>query len=287
VTTGPILLALDVDGTVLRFDGTVSPDVRAALEQVRDAGAHIVLASGRSVAALIPVTVDLGLTSGYAVCSNGAVTCELDPSVAGDPRAGPVLPGEASDTGAMWNGGGYRLVEVVTFDPGPVLRVLAAELPDALIAVEDIGVGSRVSAPFPAGELAGEHMVVSFDELASRPATRVVLRDPGSTAEEFGEVVARVGLHEVSYAIGWSAWMDLTPGGVSKASALDKVRQRLGVDPSATVAVGDGGNDVEMLAWAARGVAMGHAVASVRDAADEVTGGIDDDGLVPVLRSLL
>ena len=55
----------------------------------------------------------------------------------------------------------------------------------------------------------------------------------------------------------------------------------------ATVAVGDGHNDIEMLAWAARGVAMGHADEPVRAVADEVTGTIDDDGAVAVLRSLL
>ncbi|MCL2092446.1 MAG: Cof-type HAD-IIB family hydrolase [Micrococcales bacterium] len=260
------LVALDVDGTVLRYDGTVSPQVRAALDEVRAAGLHVVLATGRSVAALVPVAHDLGLTSGYAVCSNGAITLELD----GDP-----------------GGSGYRLVDVVTFDPGPALRALAVELPEALIAVEDVGVGFRVSAPFPADELAGEHTVVGFDDLAARPATRVVLRAPDSTPEEFHAIVQRVGLHEVSYAIGWSAWLDLTPGGVSKASALEQIRQRLGVEPFATVAVGDGSNDLEMLRWAARGVAMGHAPAAVRAVADQVTGPVDDDGLVPVLRSLL
>ena len=256
------LVALDVDGTLLRYDGVLSPAVRAAVADVRAAGLHVVLATGRSVAALVPVAHDLGLTSGYAVCSNGSITIELD-------------------------GDGYRLVDVVRFDPGPALRALAAELPDAIIAVEDVGVGFRVSAPFPADELAGVHTVVSFDELASQPATRVVLRAPQTTPEEFHEIVHRVGLHEVTYAVGWSAWLDLTPGGVSKASALEQVRQHLGVEPFATVAVGDGGNDLEMLRWAARGVAMGHAAPAVREAADEVTGTIDDDGAVPVLRSLL
>ncbi|MCL2455035.1 MAG: Cof-type HAD-IIB family hydrolase [Micrococcales bacterium] len=259
------LVALDVDGTLLRYDQTVSDEVRAALAQVRDSGMHVVLATGRSVAALMPVAQDLGLTDGYAVCSNGAITLRLDPEAPG----------------------GYELADVITFDPGPALRALAVELPDALIAVEDLGVGFRLSAPFPEGELAGEHSVVGFEDLVSDPATRVVIRAPGATPEEFHEIVQRVGLHEVTYAIGWTAWMDLTPGGVSKASALEQIRQRLGVEPFATVAVGDGSNDLEMLRWAARGVAMGHASARVREVADEVTGTVDDDGVVDVLRSLL
>ncbi len=54
-----------------------------------------------------------------------------------------------------------------------------------------------------------------------------------------------------------------------------------------TVAVGDQRNDIEMLQWAARGVAMGNAPDEVKVAADEVTTHVDEDGLVPVLKSLL
>lgn len=68
--------------------------------------------------------------------------------------------------------------------------------------------------------------------------------------------------------------------------ALERVRERIGVDPRSTVAVGDGVNDLEMLAWAARGVAMGHAPADVIDAAGEVTGTVEEHGVVAVLRTL-
>lgn len=53
------------------------------------------------------------------------------------------------------------------------------------------------------------------------------------------------------------------------------------------MAVGDGRNDIEMLSWAARGVAMGQAVEEVIAAADETTGSVYEDGLVEVLRSVL
>ena len=111
----------------------------------------------------------------------------------------------------------------------------------------------------------------------------------------FGVLLVIILAAEMIFAVGaWKAGgIDMaqriapTPEGVSKASALEELRQRLGVEPFATVAIGDGRNDVEMLTWAARGVAMGHADEPVRAAADEVTGTIDDDGAVAVLRSLL
>jgi hydroxymethylpyrimidine pyrophosphatase-like HAD family hydrolase len=259
------LVALDVDGTLMSYAGVISPEVREAVHALRDAGAHVVLATGRSAISAVPVAHDLGLDTGWVIASNGAVTLRLDPSA----------------------GAGYEVTEVIRFDPEPVLRVLRLEMPDALYAVEDVGTGFRVSAPFPTDELQGEHRVVSFEELCSEPVTRVVMRDPHGTPQEFHALVERVGLHEVSYAVGWSAWLDLSPGGVSKGTALEELRRTLGVEPFATVAIGDGNNDLEMLRWAARGVAMGHAADAVRAAADEVTGTIDDDGALEVLRSLL
>ena len=259
------LLALDVDGTAMSYDGVVSDELRVAVADARAAGIRVVLATGRSLRAAKDGADAIGLVEGWMVCSNGAVVARLDPD---EPA-------------------GYAVTSVVTFDPAPALKVLAAELPGALYAVENLGVGYLVTAPFPSGELRGEIQVVPFETLCAAPASRVVIRGPRSTPEEFHDLVDRVGLHEVSYAVGWSAWIDLTPEGVSKASALEDLRRELGVEPFATVAIGDGRNDIEMLTWAARGVAMGHADEHVRAVADEVTGTIDDDGAVAVIRSLL
>lgn len=261
----PALVALDVDGTILGWDGTMSAGVREAIADVVAAGHHVVLATGRSIVSVARVAAQLGIERGPAVCSNGAVIVELDP-------ARPA---------------GYELVAVQTFDAGPALRVIREELPDAAYGVEDVGRGFFVTRPFPPGEIEGEHILVDFEELCRLPATRVIIRSPDHTQGDFHAMVARIGLHEVSYAVGWVAWLDLSPKGVSKATGLESVRRRLGVAPQDTVAIGDGRNDLEMLAWAARGVAMGNADDVVRAAADEVTGSVAEDGVVPVLRGLL
>ena len=262
---GPLLVALDIDGTILSHDDVLSDGVVEAVAAVRAAGHHVMLSSGRSLIAVLPVAERLGLAEGYMVCSNGSVTARFD---------------DASPTG-------YVVDEVITFNPEGALRLLRDELPDALFAVEDVGVGFRMNDLFPHGELDGVHRVVDFEELWSGEVTRVVVRSPGSTSEEFSELARSLGLSDVTYAVGWSAWMDIAPLGVTKASALERVRGLLGVAPGATVAVGDGSNDIDMLRWAGRGVAMGHADPEVKEAADEVTGSIDEAGAVAVLRSLV
>lgn len=263
---GPeLLVALDIDGTLLHYDGSVTPEVRHAVADVRDAGAHVVLATGRTTMAVLPVLAALGIDRGWMVASNGAVCARLDPA----------LPD------------GHEISDVVTFDPEPALRLLRGSVPEGLFAVEKLGEGFWVSHPFPPGELLERTRVVDFEDLCAAPASRVTLRAPSLAAEDFREIVERSGLVGVTYAIGWTSWLDLTPAGVTKASALETLRERLEVPPGATLAVGDGANDVEMLRWAGLGVAMGGAEDVVVAAADAWTGRVEENGVVPVLRSLL
>ncbi len=259
------LLALDIDGTVMHWGGSVSAAVVEAVEKVRMSDTHVILATGRNVAATLPVARTLGIRRGYAVCSNGAVTIKLDP-------AAPE---------------GYTTVEEVTFDPRLALELIRAEMPDAMAAVEEPGCTFRTSHPFPEDELIGPQRVVdSFEELIDGPATRVVVVKPGADTSHFDELVRRIGLYDVTYAVGYTAWLDLTPPEVSKASALEQLRERLGVDLAHTVAAGDGNNDKEMLEWAAHSAAMGNATDEVKAFASEVLPRIEDDGLVVLLERL-
>lgn len=262
---GRRLVALDVDGTLMRHDGVINPAVTEAVAQVRAAGDHVVLATGRSAFSAMPIARHLGMSHGPAVVSNGAVRLRIDPAEAA----------------------GYLVEAMTTFDPAAALEILRTALPGAAFAVEDHGRGFLITRPFPDGELDGEQTVVPFEELAARPATRVIVRSPDHTPEDFHELVARIGLSEVEYAVGWVGWLDLNPQGVSKGTALEAVRLALGVAAPDTVAIGDGRNDLDMLRWAARGVAMGNADEVTQAAADEVTDHVNDDGAVAVLRSLL
>ena len=160
-------------------------------------------------------------------------------------------------------------------------------MPDGILAVEDPGVGFKVSRLFPDGELIEDQRVVTFDELVSQPVTRVVLRAPGMPVDRFSQIVADSGLHSVEYAIGWTAWLDVAPEGVTKASALEALIARLGTDSAHVLAVGDGSNDVEMIEWAGAGVVMGSAPQWVRDRGDILTEPVWRDGCAAVLDALI
>lgn len=259
------LVGLDIDGTLMHWGGDISEPVATAIAEARMSRNHVVLATGRNILATVPVAHRLGIKRGYVVCSNGALTLKLNPA--------------ARD--------GYEVVETVTFDPADVLAAIRVEMPDALVAVEDLGTGFRVTRHFPMGELTGEQRIVSFDELAAHPVTRVVIRAPDADVSHFDAIVQRLGLTDVTYAVGYTAWLDLTPPGVTKASALERIRQQLGVRPEHTVAVGDGNNDVDMLRWAARSYAMANAPEHVAAAAKARIGHVEEDGVLEVLTSLI
>lgn len=261
----PRLVALDIDGTLLKWiDGVgttheeIPSAVHSAVQRAIAGGAHVVLASGRAPHSMTVVSDRLGLRDPadsservWIVASNGSVIVRHPPT---------------------------EIVHEVTFDAAPAVHAILERHPDALVAIEERGVGYRVSAPFPDGELGGELIVTRLEDLVSAPVSRVIIRDPRATADDFVAMAADLGLHGTDYVVGWTAWLDLSPVGVSKASGVQYVADRLGVDAADVLAIGDGRNDIEMLTWAGRGVAMGQAVQEVRDAADHVTAPVDEDG---------
>ncbi len=264
--TEPWLVALDIDGTLMREDGAVSPEVIAAVQRVRDSGHEVMLATGRSVSMALPVLERFGLTSRYLVCSNGAITLASDPE---DPS-------------------GYSRVAVDSFDPSEVLSTIRGSLADASYAVEDEDGCYRYTGSFPDYTLGARSERVAFERLSDHQATRVVVISPEHAIEDFLSIVEKMGLHKVTYNVGWTAWLDIAPDGVNKATALERVRDWLDIPRSRVIAVGDGRNDIDMLSWASqggRGVAMGQAPDEVLAVANEVTLTDIDDGIAELFRS--
>lgn len=259
----PRLVALDIDGTLLKWiEGAgstreeISPAVYDAVHRALAAGAHVVLASGRSPHGMIGIADLLDLHGEerdrlWIVASNGAVVLRYPP---------------------------FEVIHEETFDAGPAVKAILERHPNALVAVEERGVGYRVSSHFPDGELSGDMIVTDVEDLVAGPVSRVIIRDPESTADEFVALAEDLGLHGTNYVVGWTAWLDLAPVGVSKASGLEYVCRELGLSADDALAIGDGRNDIEMLQWARRGVAMGQAIQVVIDVADDVTASVFEDG---------
>ncbi|WP_240643879.1 HAD family hydrolase [Antribacter gilvus] len=257
-----LLVALDIDGTLCPDGTNTIPDVtRQAVAEIVAAGHVVVLATGRSLVGVLPVAEALGLDGSWVVASNGAVTARLD-------RTWPC---------------GYRVESCQTLDVAPVLRLARRLCPGVRVAVEEVGWGYHVSELFDRADVNGRQIVVSDDDLTAEPVPRVILSAPNATAL----LLDPVGGLGVTVNPASPSWLDVTPAGLSKASALDAIRRRVDVAPEHTVFVGDGVNDLEAMEWAARSYAMGHAPMVVQDAADHVTGTLAEHGAAMVLQDLL
>lgn len=269
------MIALDVDGTIMGHgalangddgdDGHVGAELAAAIRTLHRVGHEVVIATGRSTDATLPVVEHLRIQPDWVVAANGAVTLKRDPFAT---RA-------------------YRREYVEAFDPTDALLRIRTHLVKAHYAVELADGGFLYTDEIPSGTLPSAQRRVPFDELLGVQASRVVVVSPDYRLEEFLKVVETMGLTSVSYAVGRTSWLDIAPHGVTKASALETIAGRLGIDDSRVFAAGDGHNDLEMLRWAGRmgdSVAMGQAAPEVQAAARRVTGTIEEDGLLAALR---
>ncbi|MGP3534005.1 HAD family hydrolase [Microbacterium sp. RD1] len=263
-SAGRLLIALDIDGTVILEDETLSPGVVEAVAHAQGRGHEVMLATGRSWDSTERIMHALAIEPEFAVCSNGAI-----------------VMGRAGD--------GYERVHVETFDPAEVLALLRGHLSDARYMVE-LPDGTRLYTEYLEDWNLRGAGHVSFEQLSHQPVCRVVVVSPDQTDEDFLELVSRIGLTQVSYAIGWTAWLDIAPQGVNKATGLEIVRERLGIDPSRVLVMGDGRNDIEMFEWAlrngGRAIAMGQGPAEVHAAAGEVGLSVTEGGVAAILRNV-
>lgn len=259
------LIALDLDGTVLHRDESVDDEVADSIRRLHDLGHEVVIATGRSVDATLPIVEKLRIRPEWVICCNGAITLKRDPLAT---RA-------------------YRHEYVEAFDATEVLTRIRSHMITALFGLENVAGELLYTEEIPAATLPTRRRKVAFDDLLGVQATRLLVVSPNHALEDFLAVVDQMGLTRVSYAIGYTAWLDIAPEGVSKESALEVVRARLGIDRTQVFAAGDGNNDIQMLQWAGRrgdAVAMGQAVDAVKAAASRVTGSIDESGLASALR---
>ena len=261
----PRLVATDLDGTLLGAGFAVSRRSALALSRVAAAGAVIVLVTGRSLRRLARVFAELG-TRYAAVCANGAIV--YDPS---DDRPRSCRPLEPS-----------RVREVC--------RRLQERVPDVMFAAE-VDFGRRLLHN-PGWPVHGDDREFAFpvglDELAANEVVKLLARAPGRNSDSFNRLVNETAgdLVEATRP-GYEGLVEMTQRGVTKASALALLAAELGIYPADALAFGDMPNDISMLSWAGRAVAVANAHPEVRAAADELTLSNLDDGVAVYLERLL
>jgi Cof subfamily protein (haloacid dehalogenase superfamily) len=260
----PKLVATDLDGTLLRSDGTVDERTRRAIAEIEAAGVTFVICTARPPRWLRPLADQTG-HRGLAVCANGGLIWDLH-------------------TDAMVEE--FPLQAELALE---VVRRLRAVLPEGAWAVERSEGFGHEPAYTPRWSVPDDTVIDVIDALLEPPAVKLMLRHPELSGDDLlAHARELIGdLVEVSHSSPHDALLEISAPGVSKASALAAVCAELGVAPGRVMAFGDMPNDLAMLSWAGWGVAVANAHADVIAAADEVTASNDEAGVAAVLERLV
>ncbi|SER94324.1 hypothetical protein SAMN04487983_102599 [Streptomyces sp. yr375] len=258
------LIATDLDGTLLRSDGSVSQRTRDALAAATAAGAAHIVVTGRAVPWTKYILDDLGYR-GLAVCGQGA---------------------------QVYDAGEHRLLTSVTLDrqlAGVALAKIEAEVgPLYLAASRDgldgdvlVGPGYAVTGTLPATPF------TDASDLWSAPLNKIYIQHPTLSDDALAEAAQEAAGGFVGVAMAGEGIVELLPLGLSKATGLSLAARRLGLKPADTIAFGDMPNDIPMFTWSAHGVAMANAHPQLKALANEQTTSNDTDGVAATLERLL
>jgi Cof subfamily protein (haloacid dehalogenase superfamily) len=262
----PRLIATDLDGTLLRPDRTVSARTAHLLDRLIAEGRPVVLVTGRPIRWLEGVYDHL-ISPLPAVCANGAVV--YDPADDRVLRADPLEPD-------------------VLFE---VARRLRAHVPEVSFAVEITdGREMRHEAAYPLHWDSTNETIRAVDtpeDLTGAPAVKLLARAGAQDPDAFVKLVAGAveGLAEATHS-STTGLVEISAAGVTKAAGLAWLCARHGIGADEVVAFGDMPNDVPMLAWAGRAVAVANAHPAVLEIADDVTRSNEEDGVAAYLEGL-
>ncbi len=256
----PRLVASDLDGTVVRADGTVSPRTVDVLGEVEAAGVPFVMVTGRPPRWMAEISRQTR-HRGLAVCANGALVYDL--------HTEQVVQSSLIDEEAA----------------AEVVAALRAELPEIGFAVE------RADSRFAHEQAYRPRYPVPgstpqpVEELLQGGVVKLLARAEGMDSDELlARARAVVGERATLTHSSTDGLLEMSAAGISKASGLAALAAQHGVAPEEVVAFGDMPNDLPMLAWAGHGVAVANAHPEVREAADEVTASVEEDGVAQVLE---
>ena len=263
----PRLVAIDLDGTLLRSDHTVSARSKAAIIAVRSAGIDVVVATARSPRSARGLAAEAGI-GGLAICANGATVYDLDADrvVAHSP-----LPAATA----------HRLVAGLR---GRFPGIVFGWEYELRFGSEPAYEAQRDPEWWPRPEGSYE----PCDPLAwTLPMTKLLARLPSADLEQVLAVAAEIAGDDATTTLAGDAFVEVAAAGVSKEGALAQLAADRDVAPHEVVAFGDHLTDLAMVAWAGHGVAVANAHPSVLAVADEVAASNDDDGVAIVLERLV
>lgn len=261
------LLVLDIDGTVTNSEKEVMPGTRDEVIHIQKQGVKVILASGRPPEGIYPVarTLHLDQYDSYLLAFNGGKIIHMQ---TGKCIFEKHLP--AHIPRRLWKDAKEHGVGMAAYGDG---MILAGTLPDRYLELE-----SRIS-----------HMPIEYHENLGAEKNLVVnqciLTGDPDTLERIEPTLYCRYFHEAEIFHSEPFYLEVSPKNVDKAYGLKYLLRVLGISREKMVCCGDSYNDIRMLQYAGKGVAMKNAPEAVKMVADLVTENDNDhDGIAEVVR---
>jgi Cof subfamily protein (haloacid dehalogenase superfamily) len=258
------LVASDLDGTLLLPDLSLSDRTARVLRTVAQAGIVLVLVTARPPRVVRPIARQLQV-QGLAICANGALIYDLD-----------------RETVVQHTACAPAVVERLVVD----LRAAAPGVRFAFELGEQYGHEPHYADENPAG-WSEAPLIDDALVLCQSPVTKLLIHHPEIERDMLLELTRRLGGDAIGATHSGASFVEVSAAGVHKAWALEWLAGSLGISREDVVAFGDMPNDLAMLQWAGRGVAVANAHADLLAAADEVTLSCTEDGVAVTLERLL
>ncbi len=262
--------AFDLDGTVLRRDLRITGRTVAALDELRERGVRLVVATGRRFEGAREHAERLGFADeDPLICYGGSMVRRMN----GETLLHRTLPKDLSIEVLEW--AADRGLHARVFVDG---RIITS--PDTPAALKHL---RRSEEP---GVFIVDPPADWLRDGGEKP-TKLVLVDHPDDVERWLEEARAAFAGRLFVTRSLPHYVEI--GGLegTKASALKFLCEHWGIDPARTIAFGDADNDVDMLRFVGHGVAVGGMTDEVREAADAVAPPVDEDGVASYLQRLL
>lgn len=255
----------DLDGTIVRADGTISDATRSAAARLQAVGIPLIVATARTPAGLSVLGPALDHVT-FAVCCNG--------SLGYHPLSGKTAWRETLDRAAQRH----------------VVATLSTDLPEAGFGAYDGSIW-RLSTNYLHARgrwPSGTHQLATAAQIADSAACTMGIWHPVLTSVQVALALS-AGLAQAGLAVlseSASHVLDVTPGGTDKGTGITRALALAGITPDQAIGFGDARNDLPMFAVLGLAIAVADAHPDVIAAADTVACDVDGDGFASTLRQL-
>ena len=225
---------MDLDGTLLGPDHTISQANALAVRRLQAAGTQVVLASGRHYDSMHKYAASLPGVQWIVSCQGGEVSDAARKTILSRRF---LLPAEAAQIMEAGRARGFSIVGYT---------------------VEGVFTDSETNLEMDFyADLTGLHpQMLARNELLARDIFKVIwMGEPADLSQVVPADATTPGMQAVRTN---TRFLEFMPADVDKGSALATLAAHLGIPPSAAVTFGDGDNDISMFAWAGMSVAMPH-----------------------------